>query len=277
MPTEMLLKDVDHPLDLELKDLDQEIKEAGNKIKDKTQAGYIHSFETGAAVDGPGVRCAVFTTGCHFRCLYCHNPDTWKLKDGKYMSIDEVMAEILPYTKFLKRTGGVTISGGEPLVQWEFVGEIFRRCHEAGLHTALDTQGYLGDSVTDEWLLNADLVMLDIKAIDPEVHKLLTSMPLDNTLKFAERLARLKRPMWIRYVVVPGYTDGEADAEKIAAYVASLGDCVQRVETLPFHKLGEHKWHDMGLKYELDATQPPSKEVMEMIQSKFKKHGLTVV
>lgn len=269
MSTEMLLKDLqDHPLEKEIRE---------DTIKDKTQAGYIHSFETGAAVDGPGVRCAVFTTGCHFKCLYCHNPDTWKLKAGKLMTIDEVMAEILPYAKFLKRTGGVTISGGEPLVQAEFVGEIFKRCHEAGLHTALDTQGYLGSSISDEWLENVDLVMLDIKAIDPVVHKVLTSMELAPTLRFAERMRDLGQPMWIRYVVVPGYTDGEEDAEKMAAYVASLGSVVERVETLPFHKLGEHKWHELGMEYKLDATQPPSQEVMKMIQSKFEKHGLKVV
>lgn len=255
--------------------LNQELRE--DTIKDKTQAGYVHSIETGAGADGPGMRCAIFLTGCHFRCLYCHNPDTWKLKDGTLMTIEQVMNEILPYKGFLKIAGGVTISGGEPLVQHEFVGEIFRRCKKEGLHTALDTQGYLGDHVSDEWLECVDLVMLDIKSIDPEVHVRLTAQKLENTLHFAERMKRLNKPMWIRYVVLPGYTDNLEDAEKLADYVKELGSVVERVEILPFHKLGEHKWHELGMKYELDDTQPPSHEVMEAIQAKFKERGIYVV
>ncbi|BCL75412.1 pyruvate formate-lyase-activating enzyme [Jeongeupia sp. HS-3] len=237
--------------------------------------GFIHSFETGAAVDGPGMRFVAFVSGCQFKCLYCHNPDTWKLHNGKLWTVDDVVAEIGKYAAFLKMTGGVTISGGEPLMQAHFVGEIFYRVKkEFGLHTALDTQGFLAEHLEDSWFDNVDLVLLDIKQFNPERYERLTSKPLQPTLDFAHRLQRLGKKMWLRYVLVPGYSDDFDDVEGLADFVKSLGEIVERVEVLPFHKMGEHKWEELGLKYELTSVEPPSTELTERVREQFRARGL---
>lgn len=239
--------------------------------------GYVHSEEPSAAVDGPGMRFALFVTGCQMRCLYCHNPDTWDRKSGTWRSVDDVVAEIGKYAPFLKFGGGLTISGGEPLVQAEFVHEIMRRCKETyGLHTALDTNGLLAKNLSDEWFDVVDMVLLDIKQIDPEKHKKLTSTPLEQVLAFAQRLARMGKPVWIRYVLVPGYTDAPEDVEKLADFVATLKN-VERVEILPFHKMGEFKWRELGLPYELAEVQPPSQETIDRVKSQFEARGLMAV
>lgn len=236
--------------------------------------GYVHSFETGAAVDGPGMRFVLFMSGCQFRCLYCHNPDTWKLHNGTPMTLDEVIAEIGRYANFLRLTGGVTISGGEPLMQAEFVGEVFRRCKtELKLHTALDTQGYLAGNVDDAWFDNVDLVLLDIKSIDPDVYLRLTGKELQPTLDFAHRLSRLQKKMWIRYVLVPGWTDKMEHVHKLAEFITPLKAGIERVEVLPFHKLGESKWQDLGLDYQLTDTLPPSIELTEAVRDVFRAKG----
>lgn len=238
--------------------------------------GYIHSFETGAAVDGPGMRFVLFMQGCQFRCLYCHNPDTWKLRRGQQMTVDEVLDEIRPYSTFLKMAGGLTISGGEPLLQPTFVGEIFNKVkHELGLHTALDTQGFLGEQIDDAWLDNVDLVLLDIKHFDPEAYHQLTAQPLTPTLQFAERLAHLKKPVWLRYVLVPGLTDNQAMIQHLAEYASSLGN-IERVNVLPFHQLGAHKWKELGLDYALKDTPTPTRELIESTKAVFRQSGLSV-
>ncbi|MBE9608832.1 pyruvate formate-lyase-activating protein [Chitinilyticum piscinae] len=236
--------------------------------------GYIHSFETGAAVDGPGMRFALFMSGCQFRCLYCHNPDTWKIYSGRQMRIDDVVAEIGKYAKFLKFAGGLTITGGEPLMQAHFVGEVFYRVKKQwGLHTALDTQGFLAAHLDDSWFDNVDLVLLDIKQMNPEKYERLTSKPLQPTLDFARRLIRLKKKIWLRYVLVPGWSDDEADVDALATFLAELNrdgpGLLERVEVLPFHKMGEHKWEELGMKYELTDTPPPSQEVVDRVRSQF--------
>ncbi|GAA5785489.1 pyruvate formate-lyase-activating enzyme [Chitiniphilus shinanonensis] len=241
--------------------------------------GFVHSIETGAAVDGPGVRFVLFVSGCQFRCLYCHNPDTWKLHNGAPRPVDDVVAEIGKYARFLKFAGGLTISGGEPLMQAHFVREVFYRVKkEYGLHTALDTQGFLAAHLPDDWFDPVDLVLLDIKHIDPAKHEALTSKPLQPTLDFAERLVGMRKHMWIRYVLVPGWTDDWHDVERHADYVKSLSDrapgCVERVEVLPFHKMGEPKWQELGLKYELADTPPPSTELTERVREQFRARGL---
>lgn len=239
--------------------------------------GYVHSVEPSAAVDGPGMRFALFVTGCQMRCLYCHNPDTWERKSGTWRSVDDVVAEIGRYAPFLKFSGGLTISGGEPLVQSDFVHEIMRQCKEKyGLHTALDTNGLLAKNFSDEWFDVVDMVLLDIKHIDPEKHRQLTMTPLDQVLAFAKRLDQMGKPAWIRYVLVPGYTDDEADVEKMAEFVATLKN-VERVEILPFHKMGEYKWQELGLKYELTDTPPPELETIERVKKQFENHGLFAV
>ncbi|MDR3429121.1 pyruvate formate-lyase-activating protein [Silvimonas sp.] len=239
------------------------------------QVGFVHSIETGAAVDGPGMRFALFVSGCQFRCLYCHNPDTWKLHNGKVYTVDDVIAEIGKYASFLRVAGGLTISGGEPMMQAHFTGEIFRRAkHELKLHTALDTQGFLSGNLPDEWFEPIDLVLLDIKEFNNERHERLTGKPVEPSLLFAKRLAAMKKPVWLRYVLVPGFSDFEDDVEGLATFVASLGN-VERVEVLPFHKMGESKWQELGLDYELTNVQPPSPELTHRVREQFRKHGLT--
>lgn len=223
------------------------------------QRGMLHSVETGAAADGPGVRFVYFFAGCPLRCAYCHNPDTWRFASGRPVTIDEAIDEIRPYVKFLRMTGGVTVSGGEPLAQRAFVGQLLKRIHdEFGLHTALDTQGYLGANVSDEWLESVDLVLLDIKHIDAMHYRELTGVELAPTLAFARRLARLNKSVWMRYVLVPGLTDDPRHIERLGAFLRELGPIVKRVDVLPFHQLGAHKWKSLNLDYKLEHVIPPS-------------------
>ncbi|RQW28053.1 pyruvate formate lyase-activating protein [Rhodobacteraceae bacterium CH30] len=249
-----------------------------NFVAERTEVkGFIHSLETGAAVDGPGVRFVFFTSGCQFRCLYCHNPDTWKLHHGREMSVEDALAELKPYAGFLKFAGGVTISGGEPMMQPDFVGAVFKGAKERfGLHTTLDTQGYLHENLPDAWFEAVDLVMLDIKHSDPEQYKKITAQPLQPTLDFARRMAKMGKKMWIRYVLVPGLTDGFDDVERLADFVASLGEVVERVEVLPFHQLGQSKWAELGMAYELADTLPPSAECVARVRGQFAARGFFV-
>lgn len=251
-------------------------------------SGFVHSVETGAAVDGPGVRFALFTSGCQFRCLYCHNPDTWKLRNGKLRTVDSVVEEIGKYANFLKFAGGVTFSGGEPLMQAHFVGEIIYRLKKKyGLHIALDTQGFLAAHLEDEWFDNIDLILLDIKHIDPVKYQRLTAQPIQPTLDFAERMIRLKKKMWIRYVLVPGWSDDLADVEKHASYVKHLADLaeqvapgqnlIERVEILPFHNMAKNKWEELGLEYELADTPAPTAELTEQVRNIYRAKGLVTV
>ena len=241
---------------------------------EKQQQGFVHSIETGAAVDGPGMRFALFVSGCQFRCLYCHNPDTWKLHNGKSYTVDAVMAELKKYASFLRIAGGLTISGGEPLMQAHFVGEIFRRAkQELKLHTALDTQGFLAAHLDDAWFDNVDLVLLDIKQIDPVKYEALTSKPLQPTLDFAERLQKMGKKIWVRYVLIPGISDDFADVEKLADYLKPMEN-LERVEVLPFHKMGESKWEELGMKYELTDTKAPTPELTERVRDQFRARGI---
>ena len=239
--------------------------------------GFVHSSEPSAAVDGPGMRYALFVSGCQMRCLYCHNPDTWNRRAGTWQTVDDVIADIRKYHSFLKYGGGLTISGGEPLVQADFIFEVFRRCkEELNLHTALDTNGLLAGKFPDEWFDVVDLVLLDIKHIDPQKHIVLTGAPLAPVLDFAKRLESMGKAMWVRYVLVPGYTDDADDVEKMAAYVSALKN-VERVEILPFHKMGEFKWKELGEKYVLTETPAPSPETVGRVVRQFEAHGLSVI
>lgn len=243
----------------------------------KPPMGYLHSVESGAAVDGPGMRFVFFVSGCQFRCQYCHNPDTWKLHNGRPVTLDQAMDEVRPYAGFLKIAGGVTISGGEPLMQAPFVGALFSRIKsELGLHTALDTQGFLAGNVADAWFDPVDLALLDIKQIDPEKHLKLTGHPVQPTLDFAQRLVRLGKKMWIRYVLVPDITDNNVDILNLADFVVSLGSAVERVEVLPFHQMGAHKWESLGMEYALARTPTPTAEQVQQARSLFASRGLLV-
>lgn len=238
--------------------------------------GYVHSVVTGGTVDGPGMRFVIFTTGCPLRCLFCHNPDTRVLEHGKLTKAADLVAEAVSYKDFFGKTGGVTVTGGEPLFQQDFVTEIFKGCKAHGLHSALDTSGYLGKMTKQALLDVTDLVLLDIKSFDTETYRRVTGMNLRTTLDLAERLAEQKKPMWIRCVLVPGLNDDIPTFEKLADYLKTLGN-VEKVEILPFHKMGEEKWKALNYKYELSETQPPSPELTEQVRSIFRSRGLAVV
>ncbi|WP_406405586.1 pyruvate formate-lyase-activating protein [Streptomyces sp. NBC_00879] len=236
--------------------------------------GRVHSWDLSTGVDGPGTRFVLFVSGCPLRCLYCANPDTWHLRDGKPTTVDEVMAEIDKYRAFVTTAGGgVTITGGEPLLQSAFTAEIFHRCKEAGLHTALDTSGFLGARADDALLADADLVLLDIKSFDIRTYRKLTGGELAPTLSFATRLDRLGVPVWIRYVLVPGWTDDETAVDALGAFLAGLGN-VERVEVLPFHKLGVHKYDALGIPVPLRDTPVPGLALIERVREQFREHGL---
>ncbi len=242
----------------------------------RASAGYIHSYETMGTADGPGMRFVLFLTGCPLRCQYCHNPDTWHLKNGNRVTVDDVMAEIEKYTDFLiGADGGITISGGEPLFQPKFLATILQRCKKIGLHTALDTSGFLGRRMTEAMLTDTDLVLLDIKSSDPEVYKALTGVSIEPTLEFAQRLDSDGTPVWIRYVVVPGLTDGVENIDGVADFLSTLSN-VERVEVLPFHKMGEHKWEVMNLEYQLKGTESPSNDLMQRVLNQFRQKDLPV-
>ena len=245
--------------------------------KTESVDGYIHSIESLGTVDGPGVRFVIFTQGCPHRCLYCHNPDTWRLKAGRLVASGELLDQIESTSGFLKRAGGgVTISGGEPLAQPKFTASIFRGCKEMKLHTALDTTGYLGKKISDDQLADIDLVLLDIKSFEPETYRRVSGVDLQPTLDFARRLESLGRKMWIRFVLVPGLTDAPSNVDGLADFAASL-KMVERVEVAPFHKLGEFKWRELRMRYELAGTEPPTTESLLEVRRQFSSRGLTVV
>lgn len=237
--------------------------------------GFVETVETCGAVDGPGLRYVVFTRGCPLRCKYCHNPETQGRPRGEVTTAGKVLADLLRYKAFIRR-GGLTISGGEPLTQPEFVHALARGAKEAGIHTALDTSGYLGARASDALLEDIDLVLLDIKSGLKETYKQVTSVPLAPTLAFARRLDALGKAMWIRFVLVPGLTDGEANIEAVAQFVATL-NCVQRVEVLPFHKMGEHKYAAAGLPYYLASTPSPTLDEILRARAIFARHGITTL
>lgn len=243
---------------------------------DEDLIGYVHSYEVGATVDGPGLRFVIFVTGCLLRCQYCHNPDTWHKHNGHKVSVGRTMEEISKYAQVLKTAkGGLTISGGEPMVQKKYVLSVFKHCKELGIHTCMDTSGRLGEQMTDEDTQLVDLHLLDIKSGDPEIYQRVTNQPLQPTLDYATRLSNLGRPMWIRYVLVPGLTDGEDNVQRVADFVAGL-KTVERVEILRFHQMGTSKWEKLGLEYTLKNTEPPSKELSERVREQFRSRGLTV-
>jgi len=238
------------------------------------EMGFLHSFTTGSTVDGPGVRLVAWTTGCQFRCLYCHNPDTWTLTNGIPVTLVQATEELFKYANGLKvMGGGFTLSGGEPLMQDRFAIRLISAAKALGIHTALDTNGALGDRISDSELEKVDLVLLDIKTWDPEHHLALTGMDIGPVLKFASRLAALKKPAWLRYVLVPGHTDNIEDVKHLAAFAAQLGN-LQRVEVLPFHQFGRYKWQQLKLGYTLAIVRPPTPKIVELVRHEFEKVGL---
>ncbi len=238
--------------------------------------GKLHSFESCGTVDGPGIRFIVFTQGCPLRCKYCHNPDTWKLKDAKYERTTEfVMNEIKKYKNFFLNGGGVTITGGEPLMQPDFVEELLKECRKEEIHTAIDTSGYVFNERIKEILELVDMILLDIKCMDEKEYKELTGVELEPTLKFAKYLEKIGKPVWLRHVLVPGITDRDEYLIKLADFIKDMKN-VEKVEILPFHKMGEYKWKELGLKYQLYKVESPTKERVENAKKIFKDRGLKV-
>ena len=228
--------------------------------------GNIHSIETCGTVDGPGLRYVIFTQGCLLRCQYCHNADTWKIGTGKEMSVNQLMKDIKTYNPFMRSSGGgVTISGGEPLLQLEFLLEMFKACKKAGIHTTIDTSGGCFSSNAyfleklDEVLEYTDLVLLDLKHFDQKKHIKLTGKSNEQIKEFAKYLEKKKVSVWIRHVLVPGVTDSEEDLISLGEFIRSLSN-VEKVEILPYHQLGVYKWEALGLSYPLKDVQPPSDE-----------------
>ena len=237
----------------------------------------VHSWELVTAVDGPGTRMTMFMSGCPLRCQYCHNPDTMEMKVGTLERIEDVVKRIKRYKPIFKASGGgLTISGGEPLFQIAFARRVLKEVHDAGIHTAIDTSGYRGARLRDEDLDNIDLVLLDVKSGDEETYKKVTRRELQPTIDFGDRLNAIGKPVWIRFVVVPGLTDGPENVANVAKIVSRWKSNVERVEVLPFHNMGADKWKRIGLPYELEDVSPPSPERVEQVREVFRSRGLQV-
>jgi pyruvate formate lyase activating enzyme len=235
--------------------------------------GYCHSYETSSRYDGPGLRVVLFTSGCLLRCVYCHNPDTWHLKDGTYVSAQQVLDRLAGFATAIKDLGGgLTISGGEPMVQLAFTKRIFAGAKKMGLHTAIETSGFMGDRVDDSYLSVVDLFLVDIKSSNPDTYRKVTGRDLTPTLRFAERLASIGKPAWVRFTLVPGWTDDPANVEGIARFVAPMKN-VEWVEVQPFHQMGAFKWKAMNLEYKCADTTPPSLELKNRVIEQFRAAG----
>lgn len=237
----------------------------------------VHSWELVTSVDGPGTRMTMFMSGCPLRCQYCHNPDTMEMKVGTLERIEDVVKRIKRYKPIFKASGGgLTISGGEPLFQIAFTRRVLKEVHDAGIHTTIDTSGFLGSRLRDEDLENIDLVLLDVKSGDEETYKKVTRRELQPTIDFGDRLSAMGKPVWIRFVVVPGLTDSPENVRNVAEIVGRWSNNVQRIEVLPFHNMGADKWHELGYPYTLEDTKPPKPEDIEAIRDVFRAKGFTV-
>ena len=235
--------------------------------------GYAHSYETASRYDGPGLRVVLFVSGCLLRCTYCHNPDTWHLKDGTYVSAQQVIDRLGTFVSALRSLdGGLTISGGEPMVQLAFTRRILAAAKQMGLHTAIETSGFLGDRVDDRYLSHLDLVLLDIKSSDPDTYRAVTGRDLAPTLRFAERLAAIGKPVWVRFTLVPGSTDDPANVDGIARFGAPMKN-VEWVEVQPFHQLGAFKWKAMKLDYKHADTPQPTPDLIKRVIDQFRAAG----
>lgn len=229
--------------------------------------GYIHSYETCGAVDGPGIRFVVFTQGCPLRCKYCHNPDTWAPDKGQETTSEDLIDKIGRYEVFMRNTGGgLTVSGGEPLMQAEFVADLFKKAKKHGLHTALDTSGVSSPDRVESVLEHTDLLLLDVKSVDPDMYKRLTGVQIDYFSKALELAEKKNVEVWLRLVVVPGFTDNIEEIKKINALKKEYSN-ITKVELLPFHKMGEYKWAELGLTYELSDTPEPDTELMDKLNA----------
>lgn len=230
--------------------------------------GYVHSLESFGSVDGPGVRYIIFLSGCAMRCQFCHNPDTWNMQSGTLYTADELLDQAERYRSYWGSKGGITVSGGEPLLQIDFLTELFKKAKDRGIHTTIDTSGnpftreepFFGKF--NELMKYTDLLMLDIKEIDEEKHQILTAQTNKNILDLASYLSEINKPVWIRHVLVPERTDYDEDLKKLDAFISTLNN-VEKVEILPYHTLGTFKWKELGIPYPLEGINPPTSERVE--------------
>lgn len=242
------------------------------------ELGSVHSWELVTAVDGPGTRLTVFLNGCGLRCQFCHNPDTFLMKDGAPVEASEILSRVRRYRRIFAATGGgLTVSGGEAMMQPEFVRKLIHGAKAMGVHTCLDTSGFLGANCDDELLDDLDLCLLDVKSGIPEVYKKVTTGELQPTIDFGDRLAaRGTTRVWIRFVLVPGLTDDWDNIRAIGDIIVKWRNVIDRVEVLPFHQMGRDKWHSLGLKYELEETKPPTPEATAEVRDYFESLGFEV-
>ena len=231
--------------------------------------GRIHTTESFGAADGPGVRFVIFMQGCNMRCKYCHNPDTWNINGGEEMTADEILQKAVRYRSYWGADGGITVSGGEPLLQIEFLTDLMKKAKNLGIHTTIDTSGSPFTrnepffSEFNELMKYTDLVILDIKEINPARHKAITGFDNANILDMAEYLSEIRKPTWIRNVIVPKYSDFNEDILLTGEFIKKLSS-VERAEVLPYHTLGKFKWEELGIKYELEGINSPEPERIEL-------------
>ena len=235
--------------------------------EEKQYYAKVHSIESFGTVDGPGIRFVLFLQGCHLQCKYCHNRDTWDIKSGEYKSLDDIFEKIKRYKNYMKLSGGgVTVTGGEPLLQVKFLIELFKKLKQEGIHTCIDTSGIV--AITDdikELLKYTDLVLLDIKHINDEKCKKLVGVSNKRELEFAKYLSDNNIKIWIRQVVVPGHTDDEQDLLELKKFIKSL-KTVEKVQLLPYHNMGKFKWEKLGSKYELENVRPANQDDVDRIK-----------
>ncbi|WEV72960.1 pyruvate formate-lyase-activating protein [Bifidobacterium sp. ESL0790] len=239
--------------------------------------GFVHSWDINTSVDGPGTRMTVFMSGCPLRCQFCQNPDTWKMRDGQPVYLDDMIERVTRYKDVFQNTGGgVTFSGGESMMQGKFVSRVFHAVRKEGIQTCLDTSGFLNKDWTDEMIDDIDLCLLDVKSGDEKTYREVTGATLAPTIEFGQRLAKAGKKIWVRFVLVPGLTDSVENVENVAKIVESFGDAVEHIDVLPFHQLGRPKWHELNIPYPLEKKEGPSKELKKRVRDQFKAHGFVV-
>lgn len=234
--------------------------------------GRVHSIESMAAVDGPGIRFALFMQGCPQRCVYCHNPDTWSVQGGTEMTAEEIVKKAVRFKPYFGSEGGITISGGEPFGQAEFLVELLKECKREKIHTAVDTCGFYLNDTVKEALGYTDLVMLDVKHTDEKVFETITKQSFSHTIEFLDYMKEIQKPLWIRQVILPGFTDSKEQIENLLKLVE--GAKVEKVELLPYHRLGVSKWEELGIEYEIPDILPPDEDVMKVLRQIIKENGI---
>ena len=239
--------------------------------------GFVHSWDINTSVDGPGTRMTVFMSGCPLRCQYCQNPDTWKMRDGQPVYLEAMIKKIDRYQDLFKSTGGgITFSGGESMMQPAFVSRVFRAAKEMGVHTCLDTSGFLNRNYTDEMIEDIDLCLLDVKSGDEETYHRVTGGVLAPTIEFGQRLAAAGKKIWVRFVLVQGLTDEPQNVENVARICETFGDAVEHIDVLPFHQLGRPKWHELRIPYPLEDAKGPDAKLRARVAKQFEDHGFKV-